>query len=119
MTQWPDLLHARNLTGHTALHISIITDFKPNFQFLAEFNNNEHEVLEALETSLDREAAELVEWLFAFKKDFLPPQLEIIYAEQGLTGAIGYFMTLRTETAEFDVSRLWQGFCLPAGAAEE
>lgn len=43
------------------------TDFKPTFYFLAEFNNNEHELLEALEMSLDHGAVELVEWLFAFK----------------------------------------------------
>lgn len=119
MTQWPDLLHARNLSGYSALHTAIRTNFKPAFQFLAEFNNNEHELLEALEMSLDHGAAELVEWLFAFKKDLLPPELEIMYAEHGISGATAYFMTLQTETAEYDVSRLWQEFCLPADAAEK
>lgn len=77
---WLDLLHARNLSGHTAVNISISTNFKPNFQFLAEFNNNEHELLEALEVSWNHGAVEMVEWLFSFKKDFLPPQLEVMFA---------------------------------------
>lgn len=43
--------------------------------------------------SLDHGAVDMVEWLFASKKDFLPPQLEIMFAEQGVPGATAYFIT--------------------------
>jgi ankyrin repeat protein len=91
---WPELLHARNLAGYNAMQIAIDAQSDAAFEFLAETNDNEHELLEALSLATSLSAVENVNFLFRAKKAFFPADLVFLFSNEGLQGVRGYFASL-------------------------
>jgi ankyrin repeat protein len=91
---WPQLLHARNLAGYNALQIAIESQSDGAFRFLAERNDNEHELMQALELAVSYGAVGMVRFLFDERNSFFPLELETLFVEEGLQGVRGYLASL-------------------------
>jgi ankyrin repeat protein len=90
----PELQHARNLAGYNAMQIAIGSRSDDAFQFLAEVNDNKHELLEALSLAVSLSAVKSVQFLFDVKKIFFPTELVSLFSNEGLHGVKTYLASL-------------------------